>query len=181
MASLASFDDLRRSLTHIMLIDQVYDTSMCGCALSAESSSVCPFPSCIVPQLSSTVYHGPRPQRSSLAHLLTTIHAFLSSHPTETLLLCLKEEIPPGTTNPNFSKLVYAHFEPFFEKYWFLENRIPTLGEVRGKGMVLTRFDSTGDDGWEKVGMGVRGSWPDSRREGFTWDSGGTEVRIQDW
>jgi 1-phosphatidylinositol phosphodiesterase len=123
------------------------------------------------------VYHGPRPQRSSLPLLLATLHTFLFSHPTETLILCLKEETPP--THPRFAALVYTAFEPHSDK-WVFENRIPKLGEVRGKGILMTRFDAT-PGSWE-TGLGIHPStWPDSRPEGFTWDCAGTEVRTQDW
>ena len=55
------------------------------------------------------------------------------------------------------------------------------LGEVRGKGILVTRFDREGDEEW-KAGMGIHPStWPDSRREGFEWWCGDTRVRTQDW
>ncbi|ODN84217.1 hypothetical protein L202_00216 [Cryptococcus amylolentus CBS 6039] len=128
------------------------------------------------------MYHGPRSQRSSLPALLSVLHDFLTAHPTETLILCLKEESPPF--HPSFSARVYSAFEPYIEKFWFLEERIPKLGEVRGKGMLMTRFDRDKEDGegqWP-AGMGIHPStWPDSKKEGFEWDCGGTRVRTQDW
>ncbi|WWD18068.1 hypothetical protein CI109_102515 [Kwoniella shandongensis] len=139
------------------------------------------------------MYHGPRPQRSSLTLLLAVIHNFLLKHPSETLILCLKEETPPF--HPHFSSLVYKAFKPHIDQFWFLEERIPTLGEVRGKGMLMTRFDrdKTLLDGESKgynsecgeewpAGMGIHPlTWPDSRQEGFEWDCNGTTVRTQDW
>ncbi|WVQ85619.1 hypothetical protein IAT38_007785 [Cryptococcus sp. DSM 104549] len=127
------------------------------------------------------MYHGPRSQRSSLTALLKVLHAFLTAHPTETLLLSLKQETPPW--HSAFSERVHTAFSPYLEKFWFLEERIPLLGEVRGKGMLLTRFDRDKEtEGQWPEGMGVHPSrWPDSRREGFDWDCGGTQVRTQDW
>lgn len=123
------------------------------------------------------MYHGPRPQRSSLPVLLTTLHAFLVAHPTETFILCLKEE--SDTPHPAFSTLVYNAFKPFAKK-WVFSNRIPNLGEVRGKGILMTRFESV-PGSWGD-GLGIHPStWPDSRPEGFSWDCGGTTVRTQDW
>ncbi|KAK8865752.1 hypothetical protein IAR55_000899 [Kwoniella newhampshirensis] len=131
------------------------------------------------------MYHGPRPQRSSLTSLLSVLHAFLTAHPTETLILCLKQETPPF--HPQFSSLVYKAFKPYIGDFWFLKERIPALGEVRGKGMLMTRFDRDGspvdkmEDEWAE-GMGIHPStWPDSRRDGFEWDCNGTTVRTQDW
>ncbi|WRT63949.1 uncharacterized protein IL334_000876 [Kwoniella shivajii] len=126
------------------------------------------------------MYHGPRPQRSSLTLLLRVLHDFLGSHPSETIILSIKEETPPW--HPHFSQILYKAFEPFLDR-WFLEERIPTLGEVRGKGMLLTRFDKDKDGNglWEK-GMGIHPStWPDSRKDGFEWECNGTTVRTQDW
>ncbi|KIR56088.1 hypothetical protein I315_01153 [Cryptococcus gattii Ru294] len=127
------------------------------------------------------LYHGPSFQRSSLPVLLDVLQSFLSSHPTETIILCLKEESPPF--HPSFSALVYAAFKDRLEDFWFLEERIPKLGEVRGKGMLMTRFDRDEiPDGQWPNGMGIHPSrWPDSRIEGFDWNCGGTQVRTQDW
>ncbi|RSH92629.1 hypothetical protein EHS25_008074 [Saitozyma podzolica] len=126
------------------------------------------------------MYHGPRPQRSSLPVLLSALHDFLSAHPTETLVMSIKEESPPF--HPRFSALVYQAFRTYEDKFWFLEERVPRLGEVRGKGLLMTRFDlNEGDEGWPN-GMGLHPyTWPDSRKEGFEWNCAGTTVRTQDW
>jgi len=66
---------------------------------------------------------------------------------------------------------------------WFLENRIPTLGEVRGKVVLFSRFGGDGSawpEGLEGIGIHPRW-WPDSRKEGFEWDLKGTRVRTHDW
>jgi len=66
---------------------------------------------------------------------------------------------------------------------WFLENRIPTLGEVRGKIVMLSRFGGNGE-GWENglEGLGIHPStWPDSKEEGFEWWLKGTQVKTHDW
>ncbi|OWZ61295.1 hypothetical protein AYX15_06480 [Cryptococcus neoformans] len=127
------------------------------------------------------IYHGPFSQQSSLPVLLDALQFFLSSHPTETIILCLKEESPPF--HASFSALVYAAFKNRLERFWFLEERIPKLGEVRGKGMLMTRFnrDKDTENQWPD-GMGIHPSrWPDSRIGGFDWNCGGTQVRTQDW
>jgi 1-phosphatidylinositol phosphodiesterase len=135
-------------------------------------------------RVDQAVYHGPRPQRSSLTTLLHTLHAFLTAHPTETFLLSIKEEIPPF--HPQFSLKVYQAFQPYLAKFWFVDERIPSLGEVRGKGMILSRFNRCGDGsveqgGWGE-GLGIHPyTWPDSRKEGFEWSCRDVTVRTQDW
>ena len=66
---------------------------------------------------------------------------------------------------------------------WFLENRIPTLGEVRGKVVMFSRFGGNGA-GWENglEGLGIHPTtWPDSEKNGFEWELKGTLVKTHDW
>lgn len=80
-----------------------------------------------------------------------------------------------------FSQLVKKEVDAWTGMWW-LENRIPTLGEARGKVVLFSRF---GGDGWGWGGtekMGIRPpSWPDNRKEGFEWDCKGVRIRTQDW
>ncbi|WWC86044.1 uncharacterized protein L201_000915 [Kwoniella dendrophila CBS 6074] len=133
------------------------------------------------------MYHGPRSQRSSMSKLLEVIHKFLEEHPSEFIILSIKQETPPW--HPKFSFTLYQSFKPFLNK-WFLEERIPKIGEVRGKGLLLTRinkFDKGHEEeqirnGQWKEGFGIHPFiWPDSRKEGFDWDCAGTKFRTQDW
>jgi 1-phosphatidylinositol phosphodiesterase len=39
----------------------------------------------------------------------------------------------------SFSRLVWLDMEKHRD-LWFLENRVPTLGEVRGKAIIMGRF-----------------------------------------
>jgi 1-phosphatidylinositol phosphodiesterase len=83
------------------------------------------------------VYHGITSQRCDIHYLLDTLSYFLACNPGETLFLSLKDEV----RDSQFSKLLYK--ETMDERYrdmWFLEDRIPTLGEVRGKAIVICRF-----------------------------------------
>jgi len=64
---------------------------------------------------------------------------------------------------------------------WYLENRIPTLGEVRGKVVMFSRFGGNGD-GWDNAAIGIHPPiWPDSHKLGFTWSCHNTLVQTQDW
>jgi len=66
---------------------------------------------------------------------------------------------------------------------WYLEDRIPTLGEVRGRIMILSRFGN--GIGWEGGlgGMGVvPWFWPNSDPNGFSFECGpDTTLNVQDW
>ncbi|KAI0345213.1 PLC-like phosphodiesterase [Trametopsis cervina] len=129
-------------------------------------------------------YHGAYPQRASFQEILEVIHAFLTSAKgcRETIVMSIKQEDFAST---KFSMLVHDEIEkgPGGKKMWFLENRVPLLGEVRGKVILFSRFGGDGE-GWEGglEGMGIHPtSWPDSKKDGFSWDCKNTTVRIHDW
>ena len=124
-------------------------------------------------------YHGIRPERTRFTDTLSVIHAFLAAHLSETVIVSIKEETPPF--HPQFASMLWRDIEPY-QASWYLEERIPRLGEVRGKVVLMSRFDvGPGDKVWD-ARLGIHPStWPDSRREGFEWDCAGTMVRTQDW
>ncbi|KAJ8482133.1 hypothetical protein ONZ51_g5566 [Trametes cubensis] len=132
-------------------------------------------------------YHGIYPQNTPFQTILAAVHEFLTAPPSsrETLVMSIKQEDFAKTPLPFFSKLVHDEIMrgPGGRAMWFLENRIPKLGEVRGRVVMLSRFGGNGD-GWENglEGLGIHPTaWPDSSREWFTWTLKGTLVRTQDW
>lgn len=65
---------------------------------------------------------------------------------------------------------------------WYLENRVPALGEVRGKIILFSRFGN--GTGWPGglSGMGISPMiWPDSDPSGFSFTCGDTTFQMQDW
>ena len=132
-------------------------------------------------------YHGQYPQRATFRSILDDLHAFLTSPVSarETIIVSIKQEDYDTQTPDAFSFLVHEEIEtsPGGIGMWFLENRVPTLGEVRGKAIMFSRF---GGDGtvWEGglEGMGIHPTnWPDSAKQGFTWPCKDVLVRTQDW
>ncbi|KAI0082859.1 PLC-like phosphodiesterase [Panus rudis PR-1116 ss-1] len=132
-------------------------------------------------------YHGGYPQRVSFQTILSIVHDFLTAPKTcrETLVMSIKQEdfmtVPP----PVFSKHVHDEIEngPGGLSMWFLDNRIPTLGEVRGKVVMFSRFGGDGS-GWNGglEGLGIHPTkWPDSQKDGFSWECKNTLVRTHDW
>lgn len=132
-------------------------------------------------------YHGVYPQRASFQEILKTIHDFLTAPETdkETLVMSIKQEDFSTVNGDIFSRLVREEIfsGPGGRDIWFFDNRIPLLGQVRGKVILFSRFGGNGD-GWEGglEGMGIHPtSWPDSEKIGFTWDCKNTLVRTHDW
>lgn len=125
-------------------------------------------------------YHGIFPEVTPFADILTTLHNFLTSPATasETLVVSIKQE---DSDTGLFPVLVHEEIvaSPGGLEMWFLENRIPNLGEVRGKAVMFSRF---GNDGWKNGANGIHPPiWPDSVKEGFQWECGRSLVRTQDW
>ena len=81
-------------------------------------------------------------------------YSFLSEHPSETLLFCVKAE----RDDDDISKVVQLVEKEIsnHEDRWYTGNTIPTLDEVRGKIVFCPRFDS-------KYGMNFQ--WSDQGSE----------------
>ena len=141
-------------------------------------------------------YHGLWPQKTPFTSMLNDLFKFLSSPigSRETIVMSIKQEDYNVTPGPLFSKLVrdtIIHGPGGWDKsetdddkgMWFLENRIPKLGEVRGKVVMFSRFGGDGA-GWENglEGLGIHPTtWPDSEKNGFEWELKGTIVKTHDW
>lgn len=129
-------------------------------------------------------YHGVYPERTPFKVILSTMSAFLSTFTTsgETIVVSIKQEDFQDTPPAKFSLLVRDEIinSPGGIGMWFLENRIPSLGEVRGKAVMFSRFGGNGS-GWRE-GLGIHPYiWPDSKKHGFTWQCNDTQVRTHDW
>lgn len=92
--------------------------------------------------------------------LYNEILQFLRDHPSETLVLSLKREGTGKGTDEQFSRILKNHY--LKDREWFTEPRVPTLGEARGKIVLLRRF----------------GLEEELRRE---WDGRGLGIDAQNW
>ena len=81
---------------------------------------------------------------------------FLETHPTECIVMQIKwhEAADDGTSTQTFQQVLDAYIGPF-RSFFYLDNRIPTLGEVRGKIVVVRRFDL--DPGSDPRGLDLSG------------------------
>ena len=104
--------------------------------------------------------------RTSFSDVLEVCKSFLKDNPQETLIVSIKQD--RGIINRWF-------FPPFYDKYikgdeccWYLENRVPTLGECRGK-LVLMRRCRVWKSFYKKSDGGLNFSfWPDQARKRLT-------------
>ncbi|KAJ8093019.1 hypothetical protein PM082_020498 [Marasmius tenuissimus] len=129
-------------------------------------------------------YHGVYPQRTPFAAILAILHAFLISETSsrETVVMSIKQEDFANTSQQDFSRAVHDEIaaSPGGLGMFYLEDRVPNIGEIRGRVVMFSRFN--GWDAWEGGNVGMHPTtWPDSEREGFEWECKGTTVRTHDW
>jgi len=117
-----------------------------------------------------------------LADLLVDVYDFLDANPREVVLMSLKREGTGRGTDADLSRHLHARYTAGdAARRWFTEPRIPTLGEARGRVVLVRRFglhDSLraehGGAGW-----GIDGSvWPDNCADGTV---GSGLIRVQDF
>lgn len=102
-------------------------------------------------------------EKMTFGEVLEICKSFLRDNPNETLILSIKQD--RGIINRWF-------FPPFYDKYiggdescWYLENRVPTLGECRGK-LVLMRRCRVWKSFYKTAEGGLNFSfWPDQARK----------------
>lgn len=112
--------------------------------------------------------------------MINIVNAFLDSNPSETVIISLKREGVGKATDQQLSKILHDHYATDPAR-WFTENRIPALGEARGKIVVIRRFGL--DDSLKSKNNGTgfcidAESWPDNCADGIC-SSG--EIHVQDF
>ena len=100
------------------------------------------------------IHHGSYYQNANFDDVLLTTISFLDSHPSETVLMRVKEEYDASGNTRSFSEQVQISLNRHPGRFW-TQNRIPTLGESRGKIVILDNFAGGA--------MGI--SWDDIDRE----------------
>ena len=90
-------------------------------------------------------YHGYIDQKQTFDDLLTnTVQPFLKKNPSECVVMSIKEE-NSEQGYPQFSAAVNDYIQKYCPAMWYLGQEIPTVGQSRGKIVLLRRFQ--GDSG----------------------------------
>ena len=97
------------------------------------------------------VSDSPFARTLTLADVLKDVYAFLDEHPSETVILCMKAE----NSKDDVAAVQKALYEMIDQasKRWYLKNEIPTLGAVRGRIVLATRFDDKLPVGSDRCGL----------------------------
>ncbi|MBQ7295860.1 MAG: phosphatidylinositol-specific phospholipase C domain-containing protein [Clostridia bacterium] len=102
-------------------------------------------------------------KRLSFGEVLNECKAFLTANPKETLILSVKQD--RGIMSRGFFPRFYERYIKGDESSWYLENEMPTLGEIRGK-IVLMRRCKVWQSYEKKVSCGLDFSyWKDQDRK----------------
>lgn len=97
------------------------------------------------------VSDSPFARTLTLADVLKDVYAFLGEHPSETVIMCMKAENSKDDIAA-VQKALYEMIDQASER-WYLKNEIPTLGAVRGRIVLATRFDDKLQDGSDRCGL----------------------------
>ena len=115
--------------------------------------------------------HGFIDQGTNFSSIERTIETFLKNNPSEGLIVSIKDE---NRKNPSqFQPVLVPYLNP---TYWLLGNTLPsTLGEIRGKVVLLSRFENS------TIGVPCYSGWADG---GFSnakcFFSLPSEIAVQD-
>lgn len=107
---------------------------------------------------------------------MTDVVAFLRDHPGEVVLLLLKQESGQADISADINRIVEDTLGDTLYRRDRNESQWPTLGECRGKALVLSRLRRPSAAHYSTVG------WPDNCVDGRVWYARGDGygVRIQD-
>jgi 1-phosphatidylinositol phosphodiesterase len=122
------------------------------------------------------IHHGAVYQNQNFNDVLESVSSFLRANPSETVVMSVKPEHDAEGNNETFAETFKHTYKPNYPGLWYVEQAIPKLGDVRGKIVLLRRFNEAP---FTPVLLGINADsgWPD--------DSTGTiegppRIRIQD-
>lgn len=118
------------------------------------------------------VYHGEVNQDLSFDNVLDSVYSFLSSHPSETILLSVKEESKASGSSESFDSLMKKKKEKT-PKYWTNDSSLGLLGDHRGGIILLSRYSGS------SFGVNLYNGWEDmdSGEKENTFDIGTTHIQ----
>ncbi len=102
--------------------------------------------------------HGDIILSTTLETVLQQIYEWLGVHPTEGLIISLKED--PFNNSPSFG-LIFLNIISKHQNLWRLDSTIPKLGAIRGKIQLFRRF--LGIPGHPHTGIDASIGWIDVR------------------
>jgi len=89
------------------------------------------------------IHHGLKFQNQYFGDVLKACTGFLEAYPSETIVMRVKEEYNASGNSRTFAQ-TFDDYRQKSARYWYTENRVPTLGEARGKIVLVTQHGDHG-------------------------------------
>ncbi|XP_030066329.1 uncharacterized protein LOC115474806 [Microcaecilia unicolor] len=86
------------------------------------------------------IHHDLKYQHCFFNNVLDDTFNFLHQHPKETILMRVKKEYDPAENKESFCDTVSRYIKDAGSSQFWLSNYIPTLGQVRGKIIILQDY-----------------------------------------
>jgi 1-phosphatidylinositol phosphodiesterase len=120
------------------------------------------------------VFHGPIDQGISIETVMTNVADFLNAHTDEVVLLFLKQEGGRNDISADINEIVNDTLGDKLYQRDGNSQRWPTLGECRGRALVLSRLQNPSATHFSTVG------WPDNPTSADVASTAHYGVKIQD-
>lgn len=96
------------------------------------------------------IYHGIVDQRKSFTEVRDDCRWFLDDHPSECVVMSIKEEGKPlGESRPFLT--IFQDLIKLDGNLWYLKKDIPRMGDVRGRIIVVDRIGGLGGIRWDSL------------------------------
>lgn len=95
-----------------------------------------------------TIHHDVVYQNKNFGDVLNECVGFLTTHPSETILMRIKQEYST-VSDAEFNAIFNNYYRPNYSSYLFTESRVPTLGEVRRKITVISNVSGLPGIPWD--------------------------------
>lgn len=107
--------------------------------------------------------HGPSLLGLRLSEVLGSMYRWLDTHPTEGLIVQIKEDREPERSNIHFSQAIFGYISARSDR-WRTANTTPVLGELRGRIQLFRRYQ-----GPSRMAYGISvNEWRDNPSRPFT-------------
>lgn len=109
---------------------------------------------------------------------LNAVATFFAQYPNETLIVSIKQDAPPAVPNaPSIQQVLNAYMTGRPQIPWYTGTTLPTLGQARGKVILLRRFPL--DSGTTSLGIDGWTNWPNAASGILT--SGNQSIAVEDY
>jgi len=130
---------------------------------------------------SFVMHHGSVYQHLNFTDVLTACKTFFASHPNETIIMSIKEEYAASGNTLSFEQVFLRNYYASNSSLFYMGTSVPNLGAVRGKIVLLRRFNAydsvTGNADGNRYGIDAT-SWADNTT--FSISTGTANLSVQD-